>query len=56
MEDFGKIAYEGFMASCGGRSVWDNRPMPAWEEQSPEVQAHWGAASQAVLAAWNGER
>lgn len=50
MEDFAKIAYEAYVKSCGGKSVRGDA-LPSWEEQKPEIRAHWDAAAQAVLAA-----
>jgi hypothetical protein len=51
MEDLARIAYEAYLISCGGRSAWDGGQLPTWEEQSPEIRAHWDAAAQGVLRA-----
>jgi hypothetical protein len=48
--DLGRIAYEAYVASCGGVSV-RGEPLPSWEDQAPAIRAHWEAAALAVIAA-----
>lgn len=55
MKDLAQVAYEAYLQSCGGKSAWDGGELPAWEDQSPEIQQHWDAAAQAVMAATSGE-
>jgi hypothetical protein len=44
---YGQIAYEAYVAHCGGVSVRGEQ-LSSWDGQSPEIRAHWDAAAQAV--------
>ncbi len=46
--DAGEAAYNGYLASCGGKSLVSVQPLPTWAEQSPEIQTAWRAAAAAV--------
>jgi len=49
--DLGKIAYDAYVESVGGKSV-RGEPLPTWEEQlesKPEVARAWKAAAIAVV-------
>jgi hypothetical protein len=46
----GRIAYEAYLASCGGKSVRGD-DLPSWDDQDPAIRAHWEAAALAVIAA-----
>lgn len=43
----GQVAYEAYVASCGGKSV-HGEDLPSWAGLAPAIQAHWEAAAQAV--------
>jgi len=45
--DIGRVAYEGYLASCGGKSI-RGEELPGWADQAPEIRAHWRAAADAV--------
>lgn len=47
----GQIAYEGYFAKCGGKSLVSNAPLPTFGAQKPEIQEAWEAAAAAVVAA-----
>ena len=41
MEDkYGKFCYEGYKASCEGKT-WDGKEMMPWEDIPNEKQIHW---------------
>ena len=44
----GRVAYEAYVASCGGKSV-HGEPLPSWPGQKAEIRQHWRAAADAVL-------
>lgn len=44
----GEAAYNGYLRSCGGKSLVTKTPLPAWHEQAPEIQEAWRAAADAV--------
>ena len=46
--DLGRVAYEAYVASCGGLSVHGD-PLPVWERQHAQIREHWRAAADAVL-------
>ncbi len=49
----GRIAYEAYSASVGGKSVTGQK-LPSWDEQvtdKHEIAAAWCAAAQAVITA-----
>jgi hypothetical protein len=45
--ELGRIAYEAYVASCGGKSV-HGEDLPSWDDQAPEIRQHWQAAADAV--------
>lgn len=49
-KSLGQIAFEAYSKQVGGKTC-DNKPIPQWDNLSPEVQRGWEAASQAVAAA-----
>lgn len=49
MIELGKVAYDAY-GKARGWVVFNGDPMPAWEEQSPELREAWDAAAQAVAA------
>lgn len=46
--DMGRVAYEAYVASCGGLSVHGD-PLPEWPRQHAAIREHWRAAADAVL-------
>jgi len=57
-DGLGKVAYEAYVDSVGGKSVSGDE-LPSWEEQhsdKPQVAAAWEAAAQAVLSATFGRK
>lgn len=54
MSDFGQIAYEAYVRSCGGKSIRGD-DLPTWEDQDPAIRVHWDAAAQAVVKAVVGD-
>ncbi len=48
MDELGKIAYEAYCASTGGRSLVSGAQLPVWEQQAQEIRAAWNAAAAAV--------
>lgn len=46
----GRVAYEGYFAKCGGKSLISGAPLPSFDAQKPEIQEAWEAAAAAVLA------
>ncbi len=48
-KSLGQIAFEAYSKQVGGKT-YDNKPIPQWENLSPEVQRGWEAAAQAVTA------
>lgn len=54
MDDFGRIAYEAYVESCGGKSVRGD-DLPSWADQAPAICAHWVAAAKAVVKAVVGD-
>lgn len=49
MKTFGQIAYEGYCAASGGKSLISGAPLPAWDALSTAIQCAWDAAGIAVL-------
>ncbi len=45
--DIGQVAYEGYIASCGGKSI-HGEDLPSWQDQAPAIREHWRAAADAV--------
>lgn len=50
---WGRVAYEAYVESCGGRSI-HNEVLPAWEDQQPEIRRHWEQAAAATIRAYTG--
>ena len=46
---FGQSAYEAYSEHCGRKSI-NGDDLPSWDEQRPEIRAHWEAAAEAVAA------
>ena len=46
--DMGRVAYEAYTVSCGGRSVRGDK-LPTWPAQAADIREHWRAAADAVL-------
>jgi hypothetical protein len=46
----GQVAYEGYFAKCGGKSLISGAPLPTYGQQKPEIQEAWEAAAAAVVA------
>lgn len=44
----GKMAYEAYCASSGGKSLVSGSTLPAWERLTPEIREAWHAAADAV--------
>lgn len=49
MINLGKLAYEAYCKSTGGKSAVTGAELPAWDDQSPEIQEAWEAAAQAAV-------
>ena len=47
MTTAGQVAYAAYVEHCGGVSV-HGESLPTWDDQAPEVRAHWEAAARAV--------
>ena len=45
--DIGQVAYEGYFASCEGKSI-RGEDLPSWADQDPAIRAHWRASADAV--------
>jgi len=45
--DIGQVAYEGYVASCGGKSI-RGEDLPSWADQDAAIRGHWRAAADAV--------
>ncbi len=45
--DIGQVAYEGYFASCDGKSI-PGEELPSWYDQDPAIREHWRAAADAV--------
>jgi hypothetical protein len=46
--DYGRMAYEAYLAQCGGKSLISGAPLPTYDAQKPEIQAAWEVAGKAV--------
>ena len=44
---WGRIAYEAYVKSCGNKSI-HGEALPSWDDQRPDIKAHWEAAGKAV--------
>lgn len=51
---FGQSAYEAYAEHCGRKSILGD-DLPSWDEQRPEIRAHWEAAAEAVVAGVTGD-
>lgn len=49
LELLGRGAYEAYCQSVGGKSAITGDPLPAWEDQRPEIREAWRAAADAVV-------
>lgn len=47
MMDLGRVAFEGYCTASGGLTH-DGKPIPTWENLTPEVRANWRAAADTV--------
>lgn len=47
----GEVAYGGYLAACGGKSLVSDQPLPSWEGVTEEIAAAWTAAAEAVRMA-----
>lgn len=47
--DFGQVAYEAYYDFCDGKSLVSGDELPAWADQSPEIQSAWRQAAEAVI-------
>ena len=45
---FGRIAYEAYRDSTGGKSLVSGAPIPYWSKLPALIQNAWGAAANAV--------
>ena len=45
--DIGQVAYEGYVASCGGKSI-RGEDLPSWQDQDAAIRGHWRASADAV--------
>jgi hypothetical protein len=50
----GKTAYAAYFKFSDGKSLISGAPLPAWEDQAPNIQAAWQAAGQAAVDAATG--
>lgn len=50
MPDFGQIAYTAYGDDRDWKTYGD-QPMPAWDDQAPELRHAWRAAASAVVEA-----
>lgn len=55
MIDLGKVAYEAYCESSGGKSLVSGATLPTWEDLKPEIRAAWDAAAQAVASKFRSE-
>jgi hypothetical protein len=49
----GQIAYEGYLESCGGRSLISGALLPTWEMQEARIQKAWELAAAKVIETHN---
>lgn len=52
---YGKVAYEGYRVSSGGRSLVSGVTLPEWTDLTPEIREAWTSAADSVLAARDSE-
>lgn len=48
LADVGRIAYAGYYAACGGKSLVSGQPIPDWDGQSAEIRRAWQSAGEFV--------
>ena len=48
MQSLGKIAYNAYRKSSGGKSLVSGVKLPEWEELSNEIRTAWECAASAV--------
>lgn len=48
MRTIGEIAYDGYCAKTGFKSLVSKEPLPAWGKLKLEIQQAWEAAAMAV--------
>ena len=46
----GQIAYDGYCASSGGKSLVSGAVLPSWADLKPEIRAAWESAAVAVAS------
>jgi hypothetical protein len=51
--ELGEIAYTGYFKASDGKSLISGAPLPAWDEQAPEVRQAWNLAAMAVVDRWS---
>ena len=49
MKTFGQVAYEGYCASSGNKSLVSGADLPAWDNLPTGIKCAWDAAGIAVL-------
>jgi|HubBroStandDraft_2_1064218.scaffolds.fasta_scaffold09378_5 hypothetical protein len=47
--DYGKIAYDAYVASSKGKSLISGLPLPNWAAQAQNIKDAWRAAAEAVI-------
>lgn len=50
--ELGEIAYVGYFKASDGKSLVSGLPLPAWDEQAPEIRQAWNLAAMAVVDRW----
>jgi hypothetical protein len=50
--ELGEIAYVGYFKASDGKSLVSGAPLPAWDEQSPDIRRSWNLAAMAVVDRW----
>lgn len=45
--DLGQVAFEAYAKNMGGKT-YGNKPIPEWDNVSPNVKRAWQAAAEAV--------
>ncbi len=53
--NFGKVAYDAYCKSVGGRSAISGEKLPLWIDQKDEIKVAWDAAALAVINAYSVE-
>lgn len=47
--EYGQVAYEGYCAASGNKSLVSGAELPSWEKLSPEIREAWRASADCVL-------